>query len=401
MNKYITELQRQTEVKDSYDTVVASGGIAGISAALAAARNGAKALLIEREYLLGGLATSGLITIYLPLCDGLGRQVSFGIAEEPLRLSVKHGHEGHYSSAWMEGGSEEERRKKRFEVQYNPYIFAIKAETLLKAAGADILYGSHICGTVTENGHITHVITENKSGRSAVAVKNVIDATGGADICYMSGEDTVEFKQGNVPASWYYLTENGKFNLRMLGFSDIPDSQKTKEQLNAAKNSLRFKGLDAKELTRLTLLSHRTLLDDFLKGGDDSPEHALSSIATVPQIRMTRRIDGVYTQNDDEAHREYENSVGLFSDWRKPGPVYELPFAGLYGKKVKNLITAGRCISVTDAMWDITRVIPVCAVSGQAAGTAAAKTQDFSELDICSLQNQLKKDGVKLHESEL
>lgn len=401
MNKYITELQRQTEVKDSYDTVVAGGGIAGISAALAAARNGDKVLLIEREYLLGGLATSGLITIYLPLCDGLGRQVSFGIAEELIRLSVKHGHEGHYSSAWMEGGSEEERRKKRFEVQYNPYIFSIKAETLLKEAGADILYGSHICGTVTENGHITHVITENKSGRSAVAVKNVIDATGDADICYMSGEDTVEFKQGNVPASWYYLTENGKFNLRMLGFSDIPDSQKTKEQLNAAKNSLRFKGLDAKELTRLTLLSHRTLLDDFLKGGDDSPEHALSSIATVPQIRMTRRIDGVYTQNDDEAHREYENSVGLFSDWRKPGPVYELPFAGLYGKKVKNLITAGRCISVTDAMWDITRVIPVCAVSGQAAGTAAAKTQDFSELDICSLQNQLKKDGVKLHESEL
>lgn len=401
MNKYITEPERQTEVKGSFDTVVAGGGIAGISAALAAARNGAKVLLIEREYLLGGLATLGLVTIYLPLCDGLGRQVSFGIAEELLRLSVNHGHEGHYSSAWLNGGNEEERKKKRFEVQYNPYIFAIEAEALLKEAGADILYGSHICGTVTENGRITHVIIENKSGRSAVAVKNVIDATGDADICHMSGESTVEFKQGNVPASWYYSAENGKFNLKMLGFSDIPDSQKTTEQLNAAKNSLRFKGLDAKELTRLTLLSHRTLLDDFLKGGDDSPEHALSSIATVPQIRMTRRVDGVYTQNDDEAHSEYEDSVGLFSDWRKPGPVYELPFTSLYGKKVKNLITAGRCISVTDAMWDITRVIPVCAVSGQAAGTAAAKTQDFSELDIRSLQNQLIKDGVKLHESEL
>lgn len=401
MNKYITEHERQTEVRYSYDTVVAGGGIAGISAALAAARNGAKVLLIEREYLLGGLATLGLVTIYLPLCDGLGHQVSFGIAEELLRLSVKHGYEERYSSAWMEGGSEEERRKKRFEVQYNPYIFAIEAETLLKEAGADILYGSYVCGTVTENGRITHVVTENKSGRSAVAVKNVIDATGDADVCKLSGENTVEFKQGNVPASWYYSTENGKFNLKMLGFSDIPDSQKTKEQLNAAKNSFRFKGLDAEELTELTLLSHRTLLDDFLKGGDDSPEHALSSVATIPQIRMTRRIDGIYTQNDNEMHREYENSVGLFSDWRKPGPVYELPFTALYGKKIKNLITAGRCISVSDAMWDITRVIPVCAVSGQAAGTAAAAKQDFSDLDIPSLQNQLQKDGVKLHESEL
>ncbi|MBQ2286888.1 MAG: FAD-dependent oxidoreductase, partial [Clostridia bacterium] len=78
-----------------------------------------------------------------------------------------------------------------------------------------------------------------------------------------------------------------------------------------------------------------------------------------------------------------------------------LPFSALYGKKISNLITAGRCISVTDSMWDITRVIPVCAVSGQAAGTASAITDDFASTDIKKLQELLKNSGVVLHEKEL
>ena len=91
----------------------------------------------------------------------------------------------------------------------------------------------------------------------------------------------------------------------------------------------------------------------------------------------------------------YDDSVGVFSDWRKRGPVYELPFRTLYGKKIKNLICAGRCISVTDAMWDITRVIPVCAVTGEAAGTAAALSDDFASLDVSVLREKLRAAGVK------
>lgn len=401
LDTYITEPERKIPVKKFYDTVVAGGGIAGISAALAAARCGARVLLAEREYMLGGLATAGLVTIYLPLCDGNGRQVSFGIAEELLRLSASRGFEGHYSATWMNGGSAEDRRGKRFEIQYNPYVFAILAEQILKENGVDILYGSAVCDTAVRNGRITHLIFENKSGRFAAETVNVIDATGDADVCRISGEETVVFKQGNVPASWYYAVKNGKYQLRELGFSDIPDSQKTPEQLAADRKSKRFAGLDGDELTELTLLAHRTLLEDFFKDGEDSPEHSLASVAFIPQIRMTRRIAGIYTQDDTELHREYADSVGLFSDWRKRGPVYELPFSALYGSKILNLITAGRCISVTDAMWDITRVIPVCAVSGQAAGTAAALTDDFSRTDLGRLQERLRSGGVVLHENEL
>ena len=78
---FIEEKSRKTPIKGTFDVIVCGGGIAGISAALASARSGAKTMLIEKQYLLGGLATAGLVTIYLPLCDGNGRQVSFGIAE--------------------------------------------------------------------------------------------------------------------------------------------------------------------------------------------------------------------------------------------------------------------------------------------------------------------------------
>ena len=91
----------------------------------------------------------------------------------------------------------------------------------------------------------------------------------------------------------------------------------------------------------------------------------------------------------------------MVSDWRKRGPVYEVPFRTLYSKKVKNLICAGRCTSVNDGLWDVMRVIPCCAVTGQAAGTAAAISDSFDTLDVEKLQQILKENGVVLHENEL
>ena len=77
--------------KPAYDVIVVGGGIAGVAAAVAAARNGAKTLLMEKQIHLGGLATTGLISWYEPLCDGNGRQVIGGISEELIRLSVCYG----------------------------------------------------------------------------------------------------------------------------------------------------------------------------------------------------------------------------------------------------------------------------------------------------------------------
>jgi hypothetical protein len=109
-------------------------------------------------------------------------------------------------------------------------------------------------------------------------------------------------------------------------------------------------------------------------------------IATIPQIRMTRKIVGEYELARTEMHTYFEDSIGMVSNWKKRGPVYEVPFRTLYNKEIKNLIVAGRCISVNETLWDVMRVIPCCAVTGQAAGAAAAMTDDFSVLDISKLQ---------------
>ncbi|MDF2922699.1 MAG: hypothetical protein K0R57_1613 [Paenibacillaceae bacterium] len=396
---YIVETEKKVPVIQECDVLVAGGGIAGISAALAAARAGAKVILLEREFALGGLATLGLITIYLPLCDGLGNQVSFGISEELLRLSIRHGVEGRYPKEWLEQQLSPEERKKgqRFMVQYNPHLFAILAEQLLRDAGVTIIYGTVVADVQMKDRKISAVFIENKSGRSAIAVHSVVDATGDADVARAAGAKVEIFKQGNIIAGWYYYTAQGQTKLRQLGASDIPDDQKTEGGGPKPLVSRRFEGLDGIELSEMVQISHDLTLKDILEHRETDETHTPVTMSTIPQIRMTRRIAGLYTLDDKENRQPFADSIGVISDWRKRGPAYEIPFRTLYGAEVDNLIAAGRCISVTDAMWDISRVIPACAVTGEAAGAAAAMTDNFSTLSVEKLQEHLAGQGVKLH----
>ena len=176
MERYIKE-ELQIPLRSVSDVVVAGGGIAGISAALAAARNGAKVLLIEKQCILGGLATAGLVTIYLPLCDGRGNQMSYGIAEELFHLSISQGVQDRYPKAWLENGTKEEKSRQRFEVQFNPQSMALLAEEILIKNGVEILYDTRICSVKTEQELVHALVIENKSGRSAVCAKSYVDAT--------------------------------------------------------------------------------------------------------------------------------------------------------------------------------------------------------------------------------
>lgn len=384
----------------NYDVAVCGGGFAGISAALAASREGKRVILFEKEYMLGGLATAGLVTIYLPLCDGFGHQVSFGIAEELFKLSITYGAEAKYPENWLDNVGTKTENDKRYEVQFNPQLFAILAEKVLLELGVDILYGSYVTDVAVNQGKITKLFVQNKSGKGEYRANAVVDATGDCDIANLAGVPTATFKQGNVLAAWYYYTNRQGYTLQTLGASDIPDEEKNGLETRPL-TERRFTGLDGKELSEMVCLSHKTVLDHWLKLRQDEPEAAISTIATIPQIRMTRKIVGEYELSHTQEHTYFEDSIGMVSNWKKRGPVYEVPFRTLYNSAVKNLIVAGRCTSVNETLWDVMRVIPCCAVTGQAAGTAAAMTDDFSAIDIKELQEKLAHNGVVLHEKDI
>ncbi|MBO5274730.1 MAG: FAD-dependent oxidoreductase [Clostridia bacterium] len=401
---YITE-SIQTPVNSTYDIAVCGGGFAGIAAALASARQGKRTILFERQFMLGGLGTAGIVTIYLPICDGMGHQISYGIAEELLRLSVSRGAEDRYPANWLDGIGGRTEKDKRFEAQYNPQLFAILAEKLLIDAGVDILYGSYAVGVSKEDDRITHVIVENKSGRCAYSIQSVVDATGDCDIALFAGAPTETFGQGNVLAAWYYAVGKNGYKLHMHGFCDVPEEEKSEENRVPLLESKRYTGLDAGEISDFIISSHASAFNHIMQERREDPTLLPVTMATIPQLRMTRRIVGEYTLSDKEERTSFADSIGMIPNWKRRGPIYEVPFSTLYSRTVRNLICAGRCISVTDTMWDIMRVIPCCAVTGQAAGTAAAMiadgSTDFTTLDVSALQRRLASDRVRLHLEEV
>ena len=383
-----------------YDVAVCGGGFAGISAALAAAREGKSVILFEKEYMLGGLGTAGLVTIYLPLCDGLGHQISYGIAEELLKLSITYGAEDKYPENWLDNIGTRTERDKRYEVQYNAQVFAILAEQLLLEHQVDILYGSYVIDVETEGDRVTKLHIQNKSGRQTYPVRSVVDATGDCDIAHFAGVPTEDFQKGNILAAWYYASDSEGYRLQMVGVAEVPEEERTGNEEQPLMKR-RFSGLDGKELSEMMCLSHKQSLNHWLKLRETDKDAVISTIATIPQIRMTRKIVGEYELSHKEMHVFFEDSIGMVSNWKKRGPVYEVPFRTLYSRSMKNLIVAGRCTSVNETLWDVMRVIPCCAVTGQAAGIAAAMTDDFTSIDLLALQEKLRENGVVLHEADL
>jgi phytoene dehydrogenase-like protein len=206
-------------VVGEYDVVVAGGGMAGVAAAVAAARRGARVGLVEKQSALGGLATLGNVTIWLPLCDGMGRQVVGGLGEELLRLSVADLRRDYPAArfrrppaCWEEGGNAEERRHRRFKCEFNPSSYMLALEKLITDEDVHLLYDTRVCAVLRDGEHVTHLVIENKSGRGAVACKVVVDATGDADVCFLAGEET-ESLDSDSAAGWFYTLTDGELRL--------------------------------------------------------------------------------------------------------------------------------------------------------------------------------------------
>jgi len=399
----ITEPARELPVRERYDVVVSGGGIAGVAAAVAAARNGASVVLLERTCALGGLATLGNIIVWLPLCDGRGRQVIGGLPEKLLKLSVADLCQDNESArfirippCWEPGGDPEQRKHVRYQAEFNPAAYLLALEKLVGDASVKLLYDTRVCAVRRESNRISHVIVENKSGRSALACGIVVDATGDADVCFLAGEETQSLNN-NVLAGWFYHVLADGLHLNMLSNFFSPD-----ETMMASQAPL-FRGDDAEDVTAHIVgtrdLIRRRLAEIRAENPrDDAQVILLPSIAC---FRMTRRLVGAFSLGERHCHQWFDDAVGLTGDWRKPGPVYAIPWRALCGVRNCNLLAAGRCVSADTTIWDATRAIPACALTGAAAGVASAlavqrSNSDAHSLPVTELQNRLREQGFIL-----
>ena len=396
----IQEPARTVPVWSAYDVIVVGGGIAGVAAAVAAARNGASVCLLEKEGALGGLATLGLVTVWLPLCDGRGHQVIGGLPEELLQLSVADLREDNATArfrgipaCWLPSGDPDQRRQTRYAVSFNPTSYLLALEELVLREGVTLLYDTRVCAVRRTRDRISHVIVETKAGRGALACCAVVDATGDADVCHLAGEAT-ESLDTNVLAGWFYHLQQDGLHLNPLTHRYDATGQR-----DGAEGPF-FRGDDPVHVTRQILGSRGMIRQRLEELRQRHPEDDVQPVLvpTIACFRMTRRLVGSFSLAAEHVHTWFDDAVGLTGDWRQRGPVYAIPWRSLRGVHNRNLLTAGRCISVDSTAWDVLRVIPPCAVTGTAAGTGAAMAAitsdgDLTRLPVAALQRRLTEQG--------
>jgi len=383
-----TSFPAAVPVVGEYDVVVVGGGIAGCAAAVAAARSGASVCLVEREFMAGGLATLGLVWCYLPICDGNGHQIAGGIAEEFLKLSVLDG-SGSIPACWQNQGDPEERKKIRYESEFNPLSFAVQLDRILEEQHISIRYGSQVCAVI-KNGHkISAVVVAEKQGLGAICCKTVIDASGDGDVCHLAGEQMPR-RTDNRLAYWAYSSADGdlqRAEMQSPLYGRLPENERT------------FSGVSTEDITAFCVEARKQAYHRCVEKKNRLP----IMMASIPQFRMTRRLEGQYVLQTEDEGRWFADAVGMVPDWRKRKVVFCVPYRMLLPKQTDNLWVAGRCASAEAEVGETIRSIPSCAVLGQAAGTAAALAckLDCNAADIpyASLKQTLEANGVILDEA--
>ncbi len=388
----------------AYDVIVAGAGVAGVAAALACARAGLRTALVEKTVLLGGLATAGLINIYLPLCDGHGNQVIYGIAEELLHLSIKYG-PGEVPEGWAETG-------KRYTTPFSPAAFALALDEALVESGVTLWLDTLVCAPLLEGDRIAGIEVENKSGHGVFRARCVIDATGDADVAHRAGAACEE--QENWLSLWAIQTslanaQRAVDNPQRTSLLEVVRVGADANGRGQPADQPKYQGTDGEAVTQFLLEGRRLLRELYATrqpelGERGRHERFLVTLPAMAQFRTTRRAVGMETMTADHLNTELATSVGLIPDWRKPGPTWEIPYGALIPQGVRGLLMAGRCIAAEGEAWEISRVIPPAALTGQLSGIAATlavqqgTTPDA--LDVRQVQTAVRAHGLPLHRAD-
>lgn len=395
------EIKQSVPVKGVYDVIVAGGGVAGVSAAVAAKRMGKKVLLIEKTICLGGLATIGLVNIFVPMCNGRGSKIIKGMAEELFRLSVKYGFDT-IPKEWKNGEPGQDA-KTRYFTKFSAPFFILALTELIKNEGVEVLFDTVITSPVMDGNHCKGLIVENKSGSEFYGAKMIVDTTGDADVLYRAGVPTVQGSNYHTFYMYGANIESCKKVIREEDFSKLSfmcfGGMANLHGKDHPEGKPYWKGTDVQNITNYVVENHLEALNKYKN--NDREKRDVLQIPTMPQFRTTRHIDGDYTLTANDVYKHFEDSIGAICDFEQRDYLYEIPFRTLVKTGFGNLITAGRCASGQGYAWDVLRVIPPAIITGQVAGVSASLAVDTNEeiynVDINKLQEILKSQDVMIH----
>lgn len=419
------------KTNSDFDIIVAGGGPAGCAAATAAARRGFKTLLIESTGLLGGLGTSGMVPAWCPFSDG-EKVIYKGIAWEVFESAKK--------------GVPFEPADKTDWVAINPEYLTAVYDRLVSESGAQVLFFSKVAG-VEKSGDDTveSIIVANKNGLTAYKAKVFLDATGDGDICtwagadYMKGDSegnlqksTLCFSVANVNMEAYgngpelhsgHNPDSPSVRASRTGRYPLLDTHCCHNPIGPGVVGFNANHIDIKDTTdpaelSAAMIKGRQIAEQHLEMLKEYRPDAFSDAfivktAVLPGIRDSRRIKGdyIFTADDWYARRTFDDEIGrncYFIDIHKAGHTdihygrgesHGIPYRCLTPTGLRNVLTAGRCISTDEESYGSLRVMPNCLVTGQAAGVAATLAAnsgrtDIHDIDTDDLRRILRQNGA-------
>jgi len=457
MSKVIQENPKVTPVLAEVDVLVAGGGLSGVIAAVAAARHGAKTMLVERYSSLGGVAALGL-PIQGYCCD-TDEQIITGIPEEfRRRLTANGGAVDHFTKCQM----------------HNPFLVVqpegvkLTCEEMLLDAGVSLLLDTLVVDVVGTCEHIDAVIVESKSGRQAIVAKQFIDCTGDADLVARAGGPFTLAHNDDLQANTLSIIVTGVDKKKLQKFiREDPENYDLypmlpREQIGNADyyimaglsnivkramkdpryegiygmtnfhtmvhedsvhiNSVHVSGLctcDAEGVTRMEVEARKqaqtvvAFMQEYVPGFENAKLINTGSWLGIRESRIIKGIDTL-TLDDIKTGNIPDTTIclgGYPYDFHQKDDAdakvqfYKVPTYGItYGTMIPqgtgNLFVAGKTISATREAMCSSRVMAQCMGEGQAAGTAAAMCVSLgctsTQIDVALLREKLVADGVKL-----
>jgi hypothetical protein len=449
-------LRRLYSMDKQYDVVIVGGGTSGVIATIAAAREGVKALVVERWGHLGGTTVTGIP--YLGIIDCNGRRINDGIGGELIdRMKKVHGCLG-----YVTGGVWADNTKQFSLTPFDPEVYKYVAQEMVLEAGADILFHSFLSDTIVENNTLKGVEVVNKSGKRKIGAKVVIDCTGDADVARFSGATMLEknakqnvsilFRMAGIDIPRFYqalknsksLSGWGEWHTRILEREKLNSTDKTPvhmaghfvlknrkpttftaisvyegEMYINATRTINIDGADADDITKAEIAERRNVMDfkDALIAEVPGFEKAWL-VSTAPLgVRESHNIKGVYVLQEEDVlgERVFEDAVarGAYPvDIHDPkggktifmfmnnGGSYTIPYRCYIPVSLDGLLVAGRCLSATHEAVGTARMMGACQDHGAAVGIAAATAVKSGVLlrnvDVKLVQEQLRKTGTMI-----